>query len=523
MTTQSHQLHQLHPVAPRRTYLIGRARPNAIVGKNRETGEIALIIAGAFLGMMSGLLVPQLALRIVSLAGFPMIALAAVYIPYRGRTFYRWFEINRSYKRTLRRGTTFRSGTMEAGIRAADGREVEVGPPPGIGRINWLAAPFGPDEIAVLLHADRRTVTAAIEIEGPGVGLRDSEDQEALVDRFGTLLKHVANGDGFVTRIQMLARTLPADPDAHAKDVAQRGDTRAPVWLRDSYEQLQSMVSTSSEQHRAYLVACMHFTRELAAEANTIARAGTPYKGRKLDRDAGLAIVMARELTDICARLAEADIRVRQPLGQGRLSSLVHSMYDPDHPIDHIQAMTKRNAWPAELDAVEPTYLQAKTRESSTRAPWCHATAWVKEWPMTPVGVNFLAPLLVHTPDVIRTVAVTMDLEPTEIAIERMLTEKTNDEADASRAAKMNRTIDPRDIAAHGRLDQRGEDLASGAAGVNLVGYITVSSRSPEALARDKRTIRASAGKSYLKLEWCDREHHRAFVNTLPFATGIRR
>ncbi|KJY46432.1 SCO6880 family protein [Streptomyces sp. R33] len=520
MTTQSHQL---HPVTPRRTYLIGRARPNAIVGKNRESGEIALIIAGAFLGMMSGLLVPELTLRIVTLAGFPMLALAAVYVPYKGRTFYKWFEINRSYKRTLRRGTTYRSGAMEAGVRAADGREVEVGPPPGIGRINWLAAPFGPDEIAVLLHADRRTVTAAIEIEGPGVGLRDSEDQEALVDRFGTLLKHVANGDGFVTRLQMLARTLPADPDAHAKDVAQRGDTHAPVWLRDSYDQLQSMVSTSSEQHRAYLVACMHYTRELAAEAHTIARAGTPHKGRKLDRDAGLAIVMARELTDICARLAEADIRVRQPLGQGRLASLVHSMYDPDHAIDHIQAMTKRNAWPAELDAVEPTYLQAKTRESSTRAPWCHATAWVKEWPMTPVGVNFLAPLLVHTPDVIRTVAVTMDLEPTEVAIERMLTEKTNDEADASRAAKMNRTVDPRDIAAHGRLDQRGEDLASGAAGVNLVGYITVSSRSPEALARDKRTIRASAGKSYLKLEWCDREHHRAFVNTLPFATGIRR
>lgn len=517
MTTQT------HPIAPRRTYLIGRARPNAIIGKNRETGEIALIVAGAFFGMMSGLLVPYLVPRIVLLAGFPMLALAAVYVPYKQRTFYRWFEINRSFKRSVRSNAAYRSAAAEAGTRL-DGREVEIGPPPGIGRISWLAAPFGPDEIAVLLHADRRTVTAAIEIEGPGVGLRDSEDQEALVDRFGTLLKHVANGDGFVTRIQMLARTLPADPDAHAKDVAQRGDERSPVWLRDSYEQLQSMVSTSSEQHRAYLVACMHYTRELAAEANAMARATRQAnKARRLDKDAGLAVVMARELTDICARLAEADIRVRQPLGQGRLASLVHSMYDPDHPIDHIQAMTKRNAWPAELDAVEPTYLQAKTRESATRAPWCHATAWVKEWPMTPVGVNFLAPLLVHTPDVIRTVAVTMDLEPTEVAIERMLTEKTNDEADASRAAKMNRTVDPRDVAAHGRLDQRGEDLASGAAGVNLVGYITVSSRTPEALARDKRTIRASAGKSYLKLEWCDREHHRAFVNTLPFATGIRR
>ncbi|MCQ4046011.1 SCO6880 family protein [Streptantibioticus rubrisoli] len=508
MTTQ--------PIAQRRTYLIGKARPNAIVGKNRETGEIALLVIGAFIGMVWGLAITILPLRIAGLIGFPLMAFAAVFMPYRGRTFYRWFEINRSYRRTLRRGAVYRSGAPEAGIRL-DGREVEIGPPPGIGQVNWMAAPFGPDEIAVLLHLDRRTVTAAIEIEGPGVGLRDSEDQEALVERFGTLLKHVANGDGFVTRLQMLARTLPADPDAHAKDVAQRGDDNAPAWLRGSYDQLQSMVSTSSEQHRAYLVACMHYSRDLAAEANAMAKA-TGHS-----RDEGLAIVMARELNDICARLTEADIRVRQPLGQARLASLLHSMYDPDHPIDHIQAMTRRNAWPAELDATQPTYLQAKTRESATRAPWCHATAWVKEWPLTPVGVNFLAPLLVHTPDVIRTVAVTMDLEPTDVAIERMLTEKTNDDAEASRAAKMNRVVDPRDVAHHTRVDQRGEDLAAGAAGVNLVGYITVSARSPEELARDKRTIRASAGKSYLKLEWCDREHHRAFVNTLPFATGIRR
>ncbi|MDH6118248.1 SCO6880 family protein [Kitasatospora sp. GAS204B] len=512
-------------VHQRRTYLIGKARPNAPIGRNRESGEILLIIFGAFLGMLWGLLMPILALRIAGLVGFPLLAIAAVYVPYRRRTFYKWVEINRSYRRTVRSGrAVWQSTAMDAGTRL-DGREIEVGPPPGVGRLRWLSAPFGPDEVAVLMHLERRTVTAAIEIEGPGVGLRDSEDQEALVDRFGTLLKHVANGDGFVTRLQILARTLPADPDAHAKDVERRGDHDAPRWLQDSYDQLQSMVSTSSEQHRAYLVACMQYNRDLAAEAHAMGRSA--YDKRDADQanrdDEGLAAVMARELTDICARLAEADIRVRQPLGQARLSSLLHSMYDPDHPIDHLQAMSRRNAWPAELDATHPQYLTAKTRESATRAPWCHATAWIKEWPLTPVGVNFLAPLLVHTPDVIRTVAVTMDLEPTDVAIERMLTEKTNDEAESSRAAKMNRTVDPRDLAHTGRVDQRGDDLASGAAGVNLVGYITVSSRSPEALARDKRTIRASAGKSYLKLEWCDREHHRAFVNTLPFATGIRR
>src|SRR5690606_26514760 len=215
--------------------------------------------------MMCGLLVPVLSVRIVLLAGLPMLALAAVYVPYRGRTFYKWFEINRSYKRTVRRGATYRSGAVEAGTRL-DGREVAIGTPPGIGRNTWLAAPSGPDENAVLLHADRKTGTAATELERTGVGLLDSEDQEALVDRFGTLLKHVANGDGFVTRLQMLARTLPADPDAHAKDVTVRGDDKSPPWLQQSYDQLQSMVSTSSEQHRAYLVACMHYTRDLAAE-----------------------------------------------------------------------------------------------------------------------------------------------------------------------------------------------------------------------------------------------------------------
>ena len=504
----------------RRTYLIGKAKPNAVIGKNRESGEVFLLIFGAFLGMLWGIAVQGfLVLRLLGLLAFPLLAFAIVYLPYRKRTFYKWAEINRTYRRTVRSGSgSWRSDVHEAGTRL-DGREVEIGPPPGIGRIRWLAAPFGPDEVAVLMHLNRRTVTAAIEIEGPGVGLRDSEDQESLVERFGTLLKHVANGDGFVTRLQILARTLPADPDAHAKDVARRGDPGSPAWLQDSYDQLQAMVSTSSEQHRAYLVACMPYTRDLAAEAQVMGR----DHGRRNRGDEGLAAVMARELNDICARLAEADIRVRQPLGQARLSSLLHSMYDPDHQIDHLQAMSQRNAWPAELDATHPNYLQAKTRESLTREPWCHATAWIKEWPLTPVGVNFLAPLLVHTPDVIRTVGVTMDLEPTDVAIERMLTEKTNDDAEASRQAKLNRTVDPRDSAHSGRVDQRGEDLASGAAGVNLVGYITVSSRTPEALARDKRTIRASAGKSYLKLEWCDREHHRAFVNTLPFVTGIRR
>lgn len=118
-------------VQQRRTYLIGKARPNAPIGRNRESGEILLIIFGAFLGMIWGLLMPILVLKIVGLVGFPVLAIAAVYVPYRRRTFYKWVEINRSYRRTVRSGrAVWQSTAMDAGTRF-DGREIEVGPPPG--------------------------------------------------------------------------------------------------------------------------------------------------------------------------------------------------------------------------------------------------------------------------------------------------------------------------------------------------------------------------------------------------------
>lgn len=496
----------------RRTFLIGTARPAGLIGRKRETGELVVLLVGGALGLVLGLVLPGLFLRIVGLALPPVTTAVVVFVPYRKRSIYRWFEIDRNYRRLMRTGNArWRSSAPEAGT-SLRGAERPIPEPPAIGRVRWLRADFGEGSLAVLLHLDRRSVTAVLEIEGPGVGLRDAEDQEALVDRFGAVLRHLANSDGFVRRLQLIARTVPADPQAHARDVERRGDPHAAPWLVESYDALQSMVSTSSEQHRAYLVGQMTYNRELAAEARAIA-----------EGDDGLAVVMAREMADVAGRLAEAEIRVVGPLGTWNLAALIHSLYDPDHVIDRFDAMSPRNAWPADLDASHPLYVRSQTRESTSPEPWCHATAWIKEWPMTPVGVNFLAPLLVHTPDVIRTVAVTMDLEPTDVAIERMLTEKTNDDAESARAAKRGRTADPRDTNHTHRVDARGEDLASGAGGVNLVGYLTVSARTPDALNRDQRSIRAAAGRAFLKLEWCDREHHRAFVNTLPFATGLRR
>ena len=93
----------------------------------------------------------------------------------------------------------------------------------------------------------------------------------------------------------------------------------------------------------------MPYTRELAAEADSLRGDGTA--------DEAIATVMARELLDIADRLADADITVRSPLDPWDLGSLIHSLYDPDHAIDQANSMTRRGAWPAEVDATTPTYM----------------------------------------------------------------------------------------------------------------------------------------------------------------------
>jgi hypothetical protein len=163
------------------------------------------------------------------------------------------------------------------------------------------------------------------------------------------------------------------------------------------------------------------------------------------------------------------------------------------------------------------------TRAAGSTSSWYHATAAVVVWPTSPVGPDFLSPLLIGMPDVIRTIAITQNLEPNDKAVERMLAEDTNNQAEMHRNRKRGKNLDPRDVIAANATGARGMALAaSGAAGAAVVGYLTVSARSAEALEKTKRTASSRARNAHLRIVWLDLEHARAFTNTLPFAGGIK-
>jgi hypothetical protein len=502
--------------APRRTFTFGVPRHTGLVGK-RDTGELIVLGLGGIGSVVAGFVMPGVLLKILGLIVPAAFGLAVVFAPYRPRgsraqrrTYYRWAAPQRTYRRTLRGGSLWRSAVREAGIRL-DGSEPAIAYPPGIDRQEWSAIAVttnGQEQrAAVLQHHHRHCLTAALEVNPSGLGRLDHGDQAALLDLFGrSVLDTLGNGPGYGKRLQMIARQLRSDPQAHARDIAARGDEGTAEWLRASYAELHDNLSTSAEDHRFYAVLSLDYTPDLAMEAET-------YGGG----DQGLAHVVGRELETLAQRFADARLPVVGPLGTAALASVIRNAYSPDHPVDDTAGMRRNRAWPHEVNASAEDEVTARLPGGDE---WHHATAAVVTWPQTPVGVNFLAPILVQMPDVIRTVSVVFTLESNDKALRRLMADSTDDQAETNRAAKLGKIADPRETRQANQADTRGQELAAGSAGAGLVGYLTVSARSTVELRRLRRDVEAKAGSAFLGIEWCDREQAQSFANTLPFASG---
>ncbi|NJQ04044.1 SCO6880 family protein [Streptomyces lonarensis] len=505
-----------------RTYQFGRHRPTGLVGR-RDLGEQVVLGGGAAAGVALGYLFSGVtALATAGLVTPILVALAVVYAPYRPRgtgqrrTLYRWWRINRYHRRALARtGGVWVSPAVEAGVRrGGTPPDAALAAPEGVSGMTWVPVAVRGQRAVVVLQPEARCVTASLEIASPGLGGKEVEEQVVALERWGELLDAFGNVEEHpVKRVQVLARQMKSDPHAHQRFIDRRDDSaatdRAPQWLKESYEVLADAVSTSAEEHRYFVTIHARFTRDLAADG---AARGAG--------DHGVAAAMAAYLDELWSRAEDAGLSVIAPLDEGRLTAFIRNSYDPDHAIWDT-GLPQAHAFPRNVDVRPGTHVA--TRAAGSAGSWFHATAAVVGWPTTPVGPDFLSPLLIGMPDVIRTIAITQQLEPNDKAVERMLAEDTNNQAEMHRDRQRGKNVDPRDQIAASATGSRGMALASsGAAGAAVVGYITISARSAEELDRTKRTTASRARNAHLRLEWLDLEHARAFATTLPFAGGIK-
>jgi hypothetical protein len=496
-----------------RTFTFPRPRPRGLLGRKLEADEQLVLGVGFVVALAAGWLVAGVLLKVASFALVAGSCAWATLAPYRGRTYLKWYEINRTYRRLLRDGSLlYRSKAPYAGHRADGSGRVPVDVPPGVPQdMEWISGRTAFGDIAILLQPHERLLTVAIEVEAMrDFGSLDTDDKEALIRAYEYLLRATADGGGRIRRLQWITRNIPTDPNTHARDAVARRAPDAPAWLEDSYAELIRQVAVTAEDRRLILVLGIPYTPDLAAEARLYP-----------SLHEGFAITLAAEIEAFVRNLPRGQLRHVRNLDEAALASYLHHAYDPSHWIDDTGGMDRVTAWPAELDARAPGHMASRTWEVSSAAPssWHSRTAWIKEWPLLPAGINFLAPLLLYVQDVIVSVSVTMDLVPTDQAIAQAMADATNELGQADKSA--GKIEDPREQKAQQASLATMREIAYGAAGTRLVGWATVTSPPAEALRRDADTIRNAAARAGLRLEWCDREHHRAFANTLPFAGGL--
>src|SRR5438105_3779008 len=243
-----------------------------------------------------------------------------------------------------------------------------------------------------------------------------------------------------------------------------------------------------------------------------------PGQGR--DPDVAAYMALARELEALAGQLQAADLHVEGALPPRALAQLIRLTFDPAaqaglalRTANHgRQGVDPANAWP----------LAASTCWSSYRveSAW-HRVYWVREWPRTPVGPDFMAPLLLQTRSV-RTISMVMEPIPplrARRAVEAARVADASDEHVRRRAGFVTSVRRQRE---QEQVLARERELADGHSDVRFSAYVLVTAPSLERLEEAGAEIEQQAGQARLELGRLDGGQDVAFTYCLPPGRGLR-
>jgi hypothetical protein len=150
-----------------------------------------------------------------------------------------------------------------------------------------------------------------------------------------------------------------------------------------------------------------------------------------------------------------------------------------------------------------------------------HATYWVAEWPRTPVGADWMAPLLLGT-HARRTVSVVMQPAAPGAALRRVEAARLDDDTTQSLRERFGfrRTVRKRREAEN--VMRAEEELNEGHRHIALSAYITVTAVSARELEVACGDVEQQAGQARLDVRREFGTQDVAFTYTLPLCRGLR-
>ncbi|MFA9432824.1 SCO6880 family protein [Egicoccus sp. AB-alg2] len=492
-----------------RRYEFGAAGEDHTVVLGLRAGQLG-VLAVALLMAVATVRVDGSAVGFSLAIGVVVIAGVVAFWPVAGRTLEQWVPTVARWAtvRALRRDRYL--SPMPLLGHGPDGSAVQH-PPPTLTDVRLLAAPLatGGREVGVIHDRRSGTYAAALVVRGRSFQLADTPEKQRRLAAWGGVLAGLARASSPVHRLQWIERTVPEDADVMGRYLAESVRVPRQHPTLASYLELVDRGGPTAPQHETLLVVAISSVR--ARRAIRLAGGG----------DAGAAEVVLREVVSVQRTLQSADIVVDGILTPRLLAGALRTAFDPSARVGFARRAATAgdeagtdpaNAWPL---ATATSWASYRTGDV-----W-HATYWVAQWPRSPVGPDFLTPLLVGVTGM-RSIAVSMEPVSPLRAHREVEHAVLKGLADEELRARAGFTSTARRRRAQETAARREQELADGHADYRLAGYATVTAGSLEELEAACGEVEQAAQQCSLELRRLDGEQDVAFTWTLPLGRGLQ-
>jgi hypothetical protein len=395
-----------------------------------------------------------------------------------------------------------------AGARRVVGRHmwisaepfVDVDPPRQFRTISLTSTEVRGGEVGVLVEKKgaREIHSAVVAVEGTSFGLASQGDRDRRIEQWGALVASL--GESLVARLQVSARTVPADP--RALQTFFDGNRTAgadPAWAAGYQTELDKVAGANVDTELSVVVVIDHRKRGVSAAVRHL---GGGSCGR-------LALIAA-EVDRIQEQLAAADIAVRHVLSPRQLADAVRSTLDP-----YVEEQGG-SMWPS---AVVDNFGTARVDGA------VHACFHVAGWPARQVEGGFLQPLLCRSlkAGYVRTFSLIIEPAHPDTALRKVERARLAEDVELEGRKRSGFAVTARRRMSLEALGRREQELVEGATDCRFAGVVVVSAPDTDALTVGVAEVTRLAHASHLRLRRAHGLQATMLGVALPLGRGFER
>lgn len=416
----------------------------------------------------------------------------------------------------------------EQAARAARGREAKWAAqrslaamranPDGADGMGWLQLGRGVPGIA--WHApvgDRGYLSVVFTVTGQLRGIESTSVMTRAAEAWGSFLASRAVPSVLVEDVQTMTRVLPADTALQEFWVLNSLDASAPADAIKSYEEVLRRTGEGAMVQRHFITVKWPLTPTFYDAARKYGEGRDGWRGLMREEIASAH----RGLTE--ARLGQVDV-----LSARQVAAIVLHQQNPSRPIDYVADVHPgKVGLPShdEFSAHVVTGIDPLTGES---VEWWHRTAKIEARALAtaPRTQLWMLDLLIGRDlPFVRSVSFHIHLVPAGEAKAAAQRDLVRDQAEAISKTEAGRVDLDETSTAMSASKRRRLDLRAGTGhhGAAWVGYVTISARSRDELARASRQLEetCSTGLGIEYLDWQDSYQSAASGTTWPIGRGI--